>query len=183
MKKLNTINCNDIERVMISKNFDEITDDENITIKEHLKSCAHCRSYQYTLLNLQNTLQVKPDHKLSPDPNIRRNIIKGMKSIQSQEPGIFSRSWQYIRSILEYRIPVYQALSGAVLILLILFAINQLYFSINWNRIINQEIILLEVTIPDKISAIKNIDLIDQQKIGRNVKEDSLLARFIVPSM
>jgi len=32
------MNCNDIERLLINKKIDEITEDENILLEKHLKS-------------------------------------------------------------------------------------------------------------------------------------------------
>jgi Tfp pilus assembly pilus retraction ATPase PilT len=132
MKKSNESpnpNCEDIEQLLVNRILDELTRDENFVVEEHLKSCEHCQTYQQILLNLKNSMQIDAKETLIPDPAIRENILRQMKTLNPQETGFFKVTWQYIRNIFKYRIPVYQALSGLALIALIFLIVNQLSFS------------------------------------------------------
>lgn len=186
MKKSNEnphTNCDDVERLLIHRVFDELTPEVNLSVEKHLKSCDRCRSYQKTLLNLQNSIQIRAEEKLVPDPAIRQNIIQRMKTLKPVESGIFAKGWHFIRSVFEYRIPVYQPLAGAVLIMLIFLAGRQLSFSPDQKTPEPHSLTQIETPTPAQMSVIDNLEILKQQKIGRNVKEDTTLTRFIVTTM
>jgi hypothetical protein len=186
MKKSNEkpyINCDEIERLLIDRIFDELTQDESHLVREHLKSCDRCQGYQNTLVNLQNSMQISAEDKLTPNPAIRQNIMKRMKISKPAETGIFNISWHYIKNVFEYRIPVYQALFGVVLIALTFLAVKQISFSPHQKPSKLQSLAQIETSIPAQMSVIENLEIIEGQKIGRNVKEDTTLTRFIFTAM
>jgi len=186
MKKSNEnphINCDDIGQLLIKKSIDELTEDENLLLEEHLKSCDRCQTYQNTLLSLQHSMKTGAEEKLIPDPAIRQNIIRQMKTLKPVETGIFSKGWHLIRSIFEYRIPVYQPLAGVVLIVLIFLASRQLPLSPDQKTPELHSLTRIETPTPAQMSVIDNLEIIKQQKIGQNVKEDTTLTRFIVTTM
>lgn len=186
MKKLNenpSLNCDDVERLLIHRIFDQLTQEANLSVEEHLKSCERCRSYQKTLLNLQDSMQISTEEKLVPDPAIRQNILRQMKTLKPVETGIFAKGWHLIRSIFAYRIPLYQPLAGVILIVLIFVASRQLSFSPVQKTPEPPSLTRTETPAPAQMSVISNLQIIEQQKIGRNVKEDTTLTRFIVTTM
>jgi hypothetical protein len=186
MKKSNensNMECDDIERLLTNRIFDKLTQDENLLVEEHLKSCDRCQSYQNILLNLQNSMRVDVGEKLTPDPAIRENIIRRMKTLKPMDTGIFAKSWHYVRNVFEYRVPVYQALSGLVLIALIYLMVGQLSFSPDRKTPELQSFAQIETSIPAQMRVMDDLGIIDQQKIGQNVKDDTTLTRFIVTTM
>jgi hypothetical protein len=178
--KKSSTNCDDIEQLLIKRNIDGLTQNENLLVEKHLKFCERCKNYQSTLLNLQESMQIEPEEKLIPDPAIRQNIIQRMRAAQSKEQGIFQNGWQYIRTALEYRIPVYQTLLGIVLIFLISLSINRLFLTPEKEPLKLQSFAQIETLTSSQMSVIENLDILDQQKIGRTVKEDPSLTRFTV---
>jgi hypothetical protein len=173
-------NCDDIEQLLIKKNIDELTPDENLLVEKHLKFCERCRGYQSTLLSLQDSMQICSEEKLIPDPAIHQNIIQRMKTLRPEQTGIFKSGWQYIRNMLEYRIPVYQTLLGIVLILLISFSINTLFLTTQKESSKLQVFAQMEPLAYSQMEVLDNLDIIDQQKIGISAKEDTSLTRFLV---
>lgn len=186
MKKSNekpNTNCDSIQRLLVKKTSDELTSDESLLVGEHLKSCARCQSYQRTLLNLQDSMEISAQEKLVPDPAIRENLIQRMRIQRSQKAGILSSTWRNIRSMLQYRIPIYQPLSGLVVIALIFLMVSHLSFSPDQEPLESQGLAQIQTPTPVQMSVVDNLDIIGRQKIGRNVKEDTTLTRFIVTSM
>ncbi|KPL01284.1 MAG: hypothetical protein AMJ91_00580 [candidate division Zixibacteria bacterium SM23_73_3] len=186
MKKSNenpSLNCDEIEGLLIQGHFDKITQDQSLLVEEHLESCDRCRSYQKTLSGLQNSMQIDVGDKLTPDTDIRETIIQRMKTVKAQETGIFRSTWQYIRNVFEYRIPVYQPLLGGVLVLLIFFAVRELSFAPDPKSSKLQTFTQVETPILSQMSVIDNLEIIEAQKIGRSVREDTTLTRFIVSTM
>ena len=173
-------NCLNIEQLLIKSSFDKLTGDENLVVKEHLKSCGRCRIFQNTLVNLHESAAIPLKGKLAPDSAIHRNIIKRMKTARPQKQRVFGKIWKYIRNILEYRIPVYQAAFGAALILLLIFTVDQISV-LPANKVPDSHNILqTEESISTQMNVVDDLNIIEHQKIGRSVREDSILTRYIV---
>lgn len=174
------VNCDDIEQLLIKKDVDGLTPEENLLVEKHLKFCQRCRTYQSTLSSLHNSMQIDSKEKLVPDPAIRRNIIQRMKALRPEEKGIFKGVLGYFRNILEYRIPVYQTLLIVVLIPLIFFAVDQLFLTPDREPENLEGIAQMEPLVSSQMGVLDNLEIIDQQKIGISVREDTSLTRFIV---
>ena len=183
MKKTNenfNIQCDEIEHLLVKKDVEGLTPEEDVLLENHLRLCKRCRSYQNALLSVRNSVQIDSEEKLVPDPAMRQNIIQRMKTLRPEQAGIFKSSWQYIRNMLEYRIPVYQTLLGIVLILLISFSINTLFLTTERASSKLPSFAQMEPLVSSQMSVLNNLEIIDQQKIGISVKEDTSLTRFIV---
>jgi hypothetical protein len=174
------VNCDDIEQLLIKKDADGLTLEENLLVEKHLKFCERCRTYQSTLSSLQNSMKISPDEKVVPHPAIRQNIIQRMKALRPEEKGIFKSGWQYIRTALEYRIPVYQTLLFVLLIPLVFFAVDQLFLTPEHEPENLEGIAQMEPLVSSQMGVLDNLDIIEQQKIGISAKEDTSLRRFIV---
>jgi hypothetical protein len=173
-------NCDDIEQLLIKKSIDGLCEDESHFIQEHLKSCGRCKNFQDALLNLQDSMQVGRIDKLAPDPAIREKVIQRIKSLKHQEADIPGKTYKAIRSILEYRIPVYRALPVVVLLILMFLAVKQFPSGFRHEPAGVHSIAETGISVPTQLRVIDNLGIIDQQKIGQSVKDDTTLARFIV---
>jgi hypothetical protein len=174
------VNCDSIEHLLIKKSIDELTDEEKGLIQEHLRLCERCRNYQSALLGLKESMRISAEKKLAPHPSIRETVIERMKSLRPQEAGFLGRAFQSVIHIFEYRIPVYQALSGAVLVVLILVAMKQFSFTTERKTTGLHSLTQIETSITAQMRVIDDLSILKQQKIGQNVKDDTTLTRFIV---
>jgi hypothetical protein len=177
------VNCDGIEQLLIKRSLEELTDQENRLIQEHLRDCDVCRSYQSALLKLKDSMQISAKDKLAPDPSIRETVIKRMKSLKPQEAGFLGRAYQSVMRLFEYRIPVYQALSGAVLVVLIFLAVKQFSFTPERKATGLHNVAQVETSKPAQMRVMDDLSILKQQKIGQNVKDDTTLTRFIVTTM
>jgi hypothetical protein len=174
--------CDAVEFLLIKKNFDELGIQESLALEEHLKSCDSCRSYQKTLSNLQDSMRAGTD-RLAPDPAIREAVIKRMEALKPEQAGIVVRGWHYVRDLLRHRIPIYQPLLGAALVLLIFVGTKQLSIPVEEKPPDVETPVRTEMVTPAQMSVMDNLDIIKGQKIGRSAGEDTTLARFIVTTM
>jgi len=121
---------------------------------------------------------------LRPDPMTRQSLINRMDRLKPNKYRFFNLLWQRLLSMLEYRIPVYQGLIGVACCLLIFVVIHSFSRSSQPQsgsfKYYSQ---MIADTTFSQINVIKNLQIIEQQKIGKNVSEDTLLTRFIVSSM
>jgi hypothetical protein len=177
------VNCDSIEQLLIKKSLEELTDEENRLIQKHLRSCDRCCSYQSALLRLKDSMQISVEDKLAPHPAIRRTLIQRMRDLRPQEIGNLKGVYKSVMRLFEYRIPIYQVLSGAVLIALIFLAVKQFSFTAEQKATGLHNVAQIETSIPAQMRVMDDLGIIDQQKIGQNVKEDTTLTRFIFTAM
>jgi len=183
MKKTNessSIQCDEVQHLLVKKDVDGLTPKENLLLADHLKSCERCRSYQSALSNVRGSVQMDSEEKLMPDPAIRHNILRSMSALKEKETSVLSSWWQFAAKILAYRIPVYQTLAGAVLVIVISSGINQLLLTTERETLKQQTFARVETAGPTQIRVTENLKIIEQQKIGRTAKEDVALTRFLV---
>jgi hypothetical protein len=171
--------CDEIEFLLIKRNFDELTMKESLLVEEHLEDCDSCRSYQKTLSNLQDSMKVSTE-RLVPNPAIRERVIERMEALKPQQAGIVVRSWHFVRELLGHRIPVYQPILGAVLVLLVFFGTRQLFVPTVEKTPDIQTPVRTQMVIPAQMSVMDNLGIVKAQKIGRSAGEDTTLTRFIV---
>jgi hypothetical protein len=172
--------CDDVELLLSKRLEDKLTEDEIQLVDEHLKSCSRCLSYERILLSLQDSMQIKAEEKLAPRPAIHQYLVQRMKELRPQETGILRKTYHSFIHLFEYRIPVYQVLTGVILILLLFLGVKHFPFTVGQKPEGLQIITQIDTSAPTQLKVIDNLDIIGKQKIGQNVKEDSTLAQFIV---
>ena len=173
------IKCSDIENLLIKKNMDQITKAEKILLQQHLNSCQNCRNFASVVIKLLSSMRVDERSELLPDPAIRQNIQKYMKTEKARTLVDF---WRSIRCVLEYRITVYQGVLGIAVSVVLFLAVQNLSFN-NSKPAEHQVEDKMEELAWDQFNVINDLQVIDQQKIGFNVAEDTILTQFIVTAM
>ena len=76
-------NCADIEDLLVRQSLGQVTDREGSKLDEHLQSCKRCRAYQHTLMEISHAMDISPEARLIPNPEIRHRIKKRMKAVRS----------------------------------------------------------------------------------------------------
>lgn len=172
--------CDEIELLLLRQQVERLSSEENSRLQQHLKICIHCQNYGRQLANLHHAMAIDPTGHLTPDPAIRTVVMNRLRQRKPEKQGILNSLWQWLSKVLEYRIPVYQGLVGVACGLLIFVLVK--YFPNSgrsgWER--SQHQFHLADTTVYQINVIQNLDLIEDQKIGKSVLEDSLLTRFVV---
>jgi hypothetical protein len=167
----------------LSEKFDldfKLNDDQ--PLKNHVENCPDCHIYLEGLILMKNRLNQSPTKNLYPDPRIIKNISaykNAKKGLKGAKPNPI---WISIRDLFEYRIPVYQALSGVVVIFMVFLYISSGIYSsgkqvhvIDYSREYG-DLNSSELYLVDTLS-MGNPDR------GQNAKEDSVLMSYLVPIM
>jgi len=176
------VKCDAVEELLIKQSIEKLSADENSLLQNHLKTCVHCQKYQNQLAFIQTSMSVSQKSQLKPNPAIRQSLLNRMKVLKPKKHGTVDSLWQKLLNLLEYRIPVYQGLIGLACSLLIFVVIHHFSFSNQHLPASPQYELRMSDTTFYQMNVIKNLQIIEQQKIGKNVREDSLLTRFIVSS-
>jgi predicted anti-sigma-YlaC factor YlaD len=176
-------NCDDIEKLLVCHTYEGLSESENLQLEEHLIECDRCRDYRDSLLELKSIVRIQEEKEPTPDPVIRDNIIRRMKELKPQETGILQKTWQSVRGAFAHPIPVYQAVFGMALILLLSTGLKHLPSSAV--REVSEPRVLVgtETPLPFQLGVVDNLEVVKQQKVGWSVREDSTLVCFIVSTM
>ncbi len=185
MKKegLIKINCSEIEELLIKQTMLEnyLKTPESEALKKHLANCEECVKYQSILVNVSHSVDIENEFRLSPNSQIKETLRARLrtKNMRVAKAGSTQKG---LLNFLRIKIPVYQAAVGTVLLYLVFYAVSD-FSSGNEEKLDTTSRAHIEKPIVDSLAMIQNIRLLESQKLGRNIKEDSLLIRFIVTSV
>ena len=183
MQKSDKSSCAKIEKMLINQKIDKISKEEKKLLITHLDSCENCKKYQSVFDGIQNVLAIEQKGELFPKPEIRENLLNRMRVNQPEKSNIFSNFLGDLKSVFSYRIPVYQAVVGIISLFIISFALGKLP---SQDRIINSDervfnsINELSLT---HINILDSLDILNTQKIGLHVSEDTVFTKYINASM
>jgi len=172
--------CGLVRQLILSDphTLSEIEKDE---IDNHLRICDRCTKYTEFQMRLVKNLNTLPDNELIPDPDIKANLSQKIASKKKRVlPAHF---YQRLRTLVDYRIPVYQAALAVFFAFIVYFGINALSQSQIHYSNVSQEMISFSDSSAINLNIIENLNSIRNQNIGRNVAGDSILANFIVSSL
>jgi hypothetical protein len=175
-------NCTNYQEKIFELFDKNLSVNSDSTLSDHIKNCQNCQIYLQNLDILKNRMSDSPSKSLKPDSRIQQNIIAYnniKKGLQSTKPNPF---WDSIRDIFEYRVPVYQALSGVVVVFMLFLYISNSIVSPGKRTTMSEysgeqkDITSSELYVLDTLS-------LNKPERGQNAKEDSVLISFLVPTM
>jgi hypothetical protein len=169
-------------RQLILSDHQTLSEIEINEMDNHLQVCDSCKKYSEFQMKLDENLNTLPDYDLIPDPKIKENLLQKMASKKKKRliPADF---YQGIRTLADYRIPVYQAALAVFLAFIVYFGVSTLSHSHIHYSAFSQEMISFADSSAIDLNIIENYNSLKDQNIGRNVAGDSILANFIVSSL
>lgn len=170
--------CSKIEDLIIEMKVGSIADREKIEIERHLNQCRKCSEFKKTLAAIENGLTIDDNLKLNPHSQIRRNLLSYLNNSKKKTP-VFNRFWTTTRGFLEIRIPVYQILSAAIVLIVVFIGMEKLS-TFDKLELGKEPILKLPKATFYQFNIVDDFRLINEQKIGRNFSEDSLLIKMFV---
>jgi hypothetical protein len=171
--------CQEIEDMLIKKNIEDLTQIDQELIERHLSYCLECKKYSQILFNINQAFVSPHRNDSMPLLGIRENTLKKI----SRSSGTLSTFWYSLLSLFEYRIPVYQALGMILVALVLLIGFDYANSEQNSLSMIWSDSHQLEGMISDKNYVLDSLQLLERQRIGKNVLEDSILTQFITTAM
>ncbi len=184
MKKrssLTKIRCSEIEELLIKQRIvDDLKTAESEALKTHLATCEECTKYQRVLLNVSHFVAIENEFGLAPNSELKKDLSGRLRAKNIRVPKADSTQKSFL-DFLKIKIPIYQAAVGTLLLFLVFYAVNDFGLG-NEERLDTTSRAQIERSIVDSLTMMQNIRLLESQKLGRNITEDSLLIRFIVTS-
>lgn len=177
------MNCKQIEELILKQKTETMTHAEINQIELHIANCSSCKIFYLTVSKIEASMDFESIESLQANPAIRENVIKNLKDRSSFKKQRYFNLIELVRSILKYRIPVYQA-GLAVLIIIFLvtygFDFSKSLIDKNSSKSLASE--KVEYPVSNEYLIETHLDL-NNQKVGVNVREDSILIGFIYSSM
>ena len=104
--------CKEIERLLIYSNFESISPEIQSNVIQHVQTCDNCRKSELILQAIGKVMKLEyTTSSLEPNPEIKQSLLREM--INNRKPNPFSK----IGDFLNIRIPLYQPLAAALVIL------------------------------------------------------------------
>lgn len=181
--EINPLNCIQIKEFLIKATIEDLANSEIQKLEMHLESCSECRYYKNTILSIEESIKPGNNEYLVPNPAIKQNLLLRMNSEKQTSYLPISKIWNSLKGVLKYKIPVYQGLIGAAIGLFLFILLNNLSISNEQNLLIIPHNLEISKLKSDSLNVVNNILMIDQQRIGISVKDDTLTTRFMSPSL
>ena len=175
--------CRQIKELLLEKPPDSHSAAESSLISKHVAGCDGCRQYQLLLSNLEKSVALPSPSTPSPDPEIYKSLINRWYILHPTPVRKTGKFFQTIREVMVYRIPTYQVVIG-FFIAVILAGVYRYFPKTEWRvkpPAASQP--ASDQTRPEFSDVYIRLDFTTAGKFGINMKEDSILTRFIHSSM
>lgn len=182
MRNRDELTCEVIQTLLITGEADSLDSEMAAYCSHHLEECADCRAIQKETAVLAHRLQQKPEADLAAGPAIHAQLMQKMQHKRSKSFSL-TRWFTSLRDLLNRRIPVYQAALATGFVLLIIFLTINFPVGITPEHIDTTETESIEFLYDDQGFVLQALQISDSQKIGINVKEDTMFTRFIYTTM
>ena len=180
-KKLTS--CEEIQMQLLSGEFSGFSAPEKELFMQHLHDCADCHKYEEMIGAFRQAgIQTDPgDLKLFHlvKKNIMKSFRQSKKDTKLGEPALKDR----FKAFITYKIPVYQVVGLFFVFGFAFILIMQGPLSPK-NPQSNSQVAFQGDTVNiGYLDLSVNLNYMDHQNIGRNLEEDSVVARYIFKSL
>ncbi len=148
----------------------------------HIDECAKCRLFAESITIMREQMQKSPGKDLKPSRKILTNARKLMRIRQEFQMSKHNSLWQSLRQIVEYRIPAYQAVSGLVVLIILVFFLSGTIMPPEPPWVDGDRSGKIEGANGSDLYAVDSLNLLKPDR-GQNAREDSVLVGFLVPTL
>lgn len=174
--KIKHIGCKEMDELITKEISNTLPRRERAAYQRHLKHCPECAHTVQMMAELPGHLQ---EMTLQPNPHIQQQLRERMRRKSALKKSGLGMPAGFLLDFFRVRVPVYQAaLAIGVFIMALAFANN-----ITINNDPPNINMAHQAQIADTTLILDTLSTVIPEKVGRNIKEDSLLARFIMTVM
>jgi hypothetical protein len=168
--------CKAIQAILIQRCYDDIAQDDWQRVEKHLAGCETCQKFQQVLAAVAQSQKIETMETTAEAEHVKQSVVKALKK-RNQTKAV-QKTWALILGLLKYKIPLYQSLT--VVIILFIFFLQRTHLPTGEQEGDRQITDSLQTApVPDKFSyIIDNIEIIEAQRVGEAVKDDSALFEF-----
>ncbi len=172
-----------MENLIIRSEFENLTAAETEALKKHVPDCPDCQKLQGQMAHVRLALKSQPATSLKPRPEIRFNLIKHLQPAPSPNKKTRAKIGHKLLAVFEYRIPVYQGLIALVMMFFIFILSNRFNSSVDQSRTGFSQYAQTDTVRSSQMNIMDDLSLIENQRFGKSVSEDSMLIKFLYSAM
>ena len=175
--------CKIFEDMILKSTISDLNASEIDQLIQHLSECKACSELQESVSRIAPAVHSVVLDDIKPNPQIHNALRKRLTEKHQPQKVKKGRIRLSINSMLQHRIPVYQAAIAAVVVAFI-FNINIIKSNVSKNQ--STSAMHYKDISSNSFSSpyfVNNLPSLDSQKVGINAKEDTVLTKFIFTSM
>ena len=169
--------CTAYQQQLVQLNEEDTPLHTSPDLNAHIQNCPECSAFLQILMHLRERFAKEIGNQTPAHRSVLKNTLAYM---EIRKRGIEKKEnlWDYISALLRYRIPVYQAVGGFIVLLFIsAFLWNSKSLTGNSGMsVISGESADQQVYVSDTL-------LTERSKRGQNAREDSILVSFLQYSL
>ncbi len=158
-----------------------LPDRQEKQLATELNSSPEARRLQDVLADVSEAVKRSGDGEPEPVAQTRQFLLRAL-NVRKQQSRASAGS--RLADLMRFRIPLYQAGLATCSLALVLLALGR--FSSADRSDLDQNkrpVSLIESTVLDSLRSMQGLRMLEHQKRGRNIKQDSVLIKFIITSV
>jgi hypothetical protein len=179
----NKKSCEEIQNLLVANELQNFKAEDRKLILDHLQSCEDCCNLERAVHAFEKTGSIDPTQNVTPLGEVKKSLLKRFRIIYQNKRMKPHGLWDSIQQALNYRIPVYQAISVVVILAIgFIFLVQKPIPPVandSADILANQK----DTVQYRALDMFVNFNYLDQEKSGRNSEEDSVLTRYIFKSL
>lgn len=118
-------NCSLVEQLLLLKQEDGLSSQDEMFVKSHLQSCAACLEFEKTVAAMKTAMHSAASPEIQPHPHTLALLKSRMEEKQQQH---HKRQWPVFKQLLNFfrqPVPLYQAAVPVIVFILFFIFLNQ----------------------------------------------------------
>ena len=164
--------CEKNRELIIKRTVAPLREKVEESLQEHIKICESCRQFEAKIMAIERAGD-KVLHVVAR-PKVKSFLLKKMRAQYQKSQNIFGQ----IRHLFAYRVALYQAALVSLLLLFLLLAAPKLKTP---HQVSETQFMptLADTMSMNVINLQQIIEIVDSQKVGSNLSEDTVLAKIL----
>ncbi len=175
--------CHSIEALIIRQMYEPLSVEEEKTLQKHLRHCSHCQQFEQRLNTLLQSVQIPVEISSPIDKKMMDAMYDRIRMLSSEREKFYLQPEGKIRRILTHPVPLYQVVLGIVLLSIILIGIFSFPPSKQTNLLPPALSDINKPPVQYQLQVLDSLNILNQQRVGITVHEDTLLTDFLVSMM
>ena len=175
------LSCENVRELLIKQKFERISERDWRAIDLHLQNCTACQNF-FKAFELLPEVMHKFNESQAPSAQVKDRLLKEMRRKKQKAFSEKGRVLNRIHTFLNYRLPLYQLIAAVIIIVILNISVVK----------INQSLKREEVTTGKKETepqrtvqqrqvsrAVLHLEIVNEKKGGKSLKQDSTYTRFV----
>lgn len=165
--------CEHYRELMMKKTIAPLSAHDDAKLADHLSGCPKCRAFEQRVLAIASADDNAAS--LRPAPALKQALIRRMRDKRREKK---APAWRGLRHFFTYRVALYQAALVSLLLLFLVLAAPKLKSprQVSTSQFTPSVADTMSMNV---INLNQIIQIVDSQKVGVNLREDTVLAKIL----